>query len=123
VVFKVLLGLAFPLSLSLFFLLLLPDVLHHFLLFLQDLREHELFHVQIIREFNSRVQLLVLKRIEVKDDPLEMDDEHIGEFIHHCFLLHIDPLPTGITTEVTNDLSSNELLQAIIERLLVLDLH
>ena len=87
------------------------------------LLEREATHVEDLWEFKLAVNLLVSESVEIKDNPLEMNDENVWHLAKELALCHIVFLFATIDPNILNNLTINHLLYALIQVFSVLNLH
>lgn len=76
--------------------------------------------VELSREFEVLVEFVVLKGVEVEDDPLEVDDQHVWRLRDQRSLAHIHLLLAAAALVVVDDLPLDERLQALMHAFEVL---
>lgn len=85
--------------------------------------EGVVFEVEDVRELKAAVDLVVLKRVKVENDPLQVHNQHIGRLSDELSLFNIDLLLAVFALEVIDDRALDHLLKAGLEALAVFDLH
>lgn len=79
--------------------------------------------VKHVWELHPVVKLLVAQRVEVKDDPLQVHDESVGQPVDSHPLLKLNPLVACSALVVAYDFPRHKLFEAIVDGALVLDLE
>ena len=77
--------------------------------------------VKHIWERAERVYFIILKRIEVEADPLQMHNENVGRRGNHCTLLEVYFALATIAIVVIDYLSFDELFKRLFNRFDTLD--
>ena len=89
------------------------------LAFLHVLFEREFIQLKDVGKLEFAVHFLVAKGLIVEDNPLQVDDQHVGHISKQLALTNIDLLAAAVTKVVLDQLTLELLLQTGIEVLLV----
>mmetsp|Transcript_33660 Transcript_33660/g.51963 ORF Transcript_33660/g.51963 Transcript_33660/m.51963 type:complete len:204 (-) Transcript_33660:5923-6534(-) len=72
--------------------------------------------VEHLRELEQVVQLIILERVEVEHDSLEVDDQHVGRVRNQGALVNIHLLLTAGALVVIDDFSGDKFSEAVLHR-------
>ena len=75
----------------------------------------------MLLEFKFVIDFDSIHLFHIEDDPIQMDDQGVRQFLDNCLFYDINFLLAIITSKVTNDLAFDEIFQSFSN--IVLRLH
>ena len=103
-------------TIFLLILLLLESIL-----FAHDLVEAIWLQVKYVREGAERVDFIVLERVEVEANPLQVNNENIWRRRNHSTLLEVYLAAATVAVVVIDDFTFDELFKGLFDRFYTLD--
>ena len=103
-------------TIFLLILLLLESIL-----FAHDLVEAIWLQVKHVREGAERVDFIVLERVEVEANPLQVNNENIWRRRNHSTLLEVYLAAATVAVVVIDDFTFDELFKGLFDRFYTLD--
>ena len=95
-----------------------PD---EFIFIIIRLVQSKLLEIELGGELEPGVDFLILQGVQVEDEPLEVQDKHVGQTGEQLPLGDVNLLGAGIAPEIADDLALDVLLEALVEIFEVLD--
>ena len=102
-------------------IILLILLLLESILFTHDFVEAIWLQVKYVREGAERVDFIVLERVEVEANPLQVHNEDIGRRCNHSTLLEVYLAAAAVAVVVIDDLTFDELFKGLLDRFHTLD--
>ena len=91
------------------------------ILFTHDLVEAIWLQVKYVREGAERIDFIVLKRVEVETNPLQVHNEDIGSRCNHSTLLEVHFAAAAVAVVIIDDFTFDELFEGLLDRFYTLD--